>query len=190
MTHHEIAEWELVESYSQGKLSDADSQAFEEHFFTCDECFAEVQAAGNFIAGVRQAAATGRLSEAPRSRPAFAFAWAAAAVLMVTTVWAGFFQLPKGRRELERQRAAYEAERGWNREIENQLAMVHPPSAEGNLPLAMLEASRGGQTNEMTVPPGASQLIFWIELDPATDSQVIDSRSVTRRESDWKPSTA
>ena len=88
MTHHEIAERELVESYSQGKLSDADSQAFEEHFFTCDECFAEVQAAGNFIAGVRQAAAAGRLTEAPRSRPAFAFAWAAAAVLTVTTIWA------------------------------------------------------------------------------------------------------
>jgi hypothetical protein len=174
VTHPEIEDREIVESYLQGKLSDVDSQAFEEHYFVCEECFAEVRAAGKFIAGIRQAAETGLLAESipsrtpPRRvwRPAFGFAWAAAAVLILTTAWVALFELPKGRRELEQQRAMVEAERGRRHEVERQLAMVRPPAAEGNLPLAVLEASRASQANEVTMPPGASQLILWIELSP------------------------
>jgi len=92
VTHREIEEREIVEAYLQGKLPDNDAQAFEEHFFECDQCFAEVRAAGNFIAGVRQIAQagsprdtgeSGRLPEARRWQPAFGFAWAAAALLIV-----------------------------------------------------------------------------------------------------------
>jgi hypothetical protein len=175
VTHREIEEREIVEAYLQGKLPDNDAQAFEEHFFACDQCFAEVRAAGNFIAGVRQIAQagsprdtgeSGRLPEARRWQPAFGFAWAAAALLIVTTAWFAFFELPRGRRELARQRGVIEEERGRRQELERQLALVRPPTAEGNLPFAMLEASRAGQPNEVTLPPGATRLVLWIELGP------------------------
>ena len=64
MTHGEIEEREIVEAYLQGKLSEDDRQTFEEHFFACEECFAELRTSGNFIAGVRHAAEAGLLPEA------------------------------------------------------------------------------------------------------------------------------
>jgi hypothetical protein len=166
LTHREIKEREVVESYLRGKLSRAESEAFEDHYFDCEECFAEVRVAGKFIAGVRHAAETGLVPQTRQWLPSFGFAWAAAAVLIVTTSWLAFFEIPKGRRELERQRAMLEAEHSRSRQLEKQLAMVRPPGAEGNVPLAMLEVNRAGQANELTVPVGASHLILWIELPP------------------------
>ena len=184
MTHQEIEAREIVEAYLQGKLSDNDRQAFEEHFFACDACFAEVRAAEKFVAGVRQAAEAGLLPEAPQPetrqkesaagrwwQPVFGLGWATAAVMFIATVWLAFFEVPRGRRELDRQRDAIEAERGLRHDLERQLAkegqqaMARTPAAEGNLPLAMLEASRAGQANEVTLPAGASQLVLWIEVE-------------------------
>ena len=102
MTHGEIEEREIVEAYLRGKLSVNDRQAFEEHFFACEECFAEVRAAADFCDGVRHAAEAGLLPEARTKdaafgrwwQPAFGLGWAAAAVLLVITVWLGFFEAP------------------------------------------------------------------------------------------------
>ena len=180
MTHAEIEEREVIEAYLQGRLSDDDRQTFEEHFFACEECFKELRTAGNFIAGVRQAAEAGLLPEVRRKdpalgrwwQPAFALGWAAAALLLIATVWLALFEVPQERRELAQQRAAVEAERGRSHDLETQLAlekqqaMLRLPATEGNIPLAMLEASRAGQANEVTMSPGASRLVLWIELDP------------------------
>jgi anti-sigma factor RsiW len=61
MTHQEIEDRDIVDAYLRGSLVESDRQAFEEHFFTCDECFAQVQTAEKFGAGVREAAASGRI---------------------------------------------------------------------------------------------------------------------------------
>ena len=180
MTHADIEEREVIEAYLRGKLSDDDRQMFEEHFFACEECFAELRSAGSFIAGVRQAAEAGLLAEAPRKdtvlgrwwQPAFGSGWAAASLMLIATVWLAVVEVPQERRELARQRVVIEAERGRRHDLETQLAlekqqaMLRLSATEGNVPLAMLEASRAGEANEVTMPPDASRLVVWIELDP------------------------
>ena len=173
LTHKEIEAREIVEAYLRGKLAEDDRLLFEEHFFTCEECFTEVRTAEQFINGVREAGKDGLLGAErvqPEGKgwwqPALGLAWAMASlVLLVATGWLGFVERPQTYRELDRHRALLEAERTQRRQLETQLAMAHPPAAEGNLPLAMLEARRAGAPNEVRMPPGASQLVLWIELD-------------------------
>src|SRR5215469_8569164 len=45
MTCNEVRAKELVEQYLAGKLPEADSSAFEVHYFECERCFAELEAA-------------------------------------------------------------------------------------------------------------------------------------------------
>jgi hypothetical protein len=62
MTHQEIQENEIIERYVRQKLSPAERQAFQEHYFTCDECFTQAQMTARFVAGVRQASESGVLA--------------------------------------------------------------------------------------------------------------------------------
>ncbi len=59
--HRQIEEEEIVERYARNQLAPEEREAFEEHFFTCDECFEKLQATERFIAGVRNATARGLL---------------------------------------------------------------------------------------------------------------------------------
>lgn len=54
MTHEEIQSSDVVEQYVRRKLSPADRQLFQEHYFNCDECFEQVQLMSRFVAGVRE----------------------------------------------------------------------------------------------------------------------------------------
>ncbi|MGH9722156.1 MAG: zf-HC2 domain-containing protein [Bryobacteraceae bacterium] len=174
MNHSEAGQREVVESYVRGRLTPAERQEFEEHYFACDECFEQVRTTGTFVDSVRHAAASGLLSEPEERpsgfagwlRPAFAFAMTAAVVLAAATAWLGLVELPRRGSELARQNKQVQEEQGRRQELEKQLAMVRLPAAEGNLPLAMLEASRAEQTNEIRIPQAASHVALWIEPNP------------------------
>lgn len=45
---------ELIASYLAGELSDSDKLAFEEHYFECGECFAELKVAADAVQIIRQ----------------------------------------------------------------------------------------------------------------------------------------
>jgi hypothetical protein len=62
MTHNQIRDGEVIERYVLHKLPPAERQAFQEHFFECDECFEETNVAARFIAGVREASRSGLLA--------------------------------------------------------------------------------------------------------------------------------
>src|SRR5687767_3357440 len=62
MTHQQIQDNEVIEQYVLQKLSPAERQAFQEHYFECDECFEQVNTATRFIAGVRESAKAGGLA--------------------------------------------------------------------------------------------------------------------------------
>jgi Putative zinc-finger len=180
VTHQDIERRDIVESYLRGRLPDDDRQAFEEHFFACDECFAMLKAAEKFAGFVRQAAESGALPAAQEEsrvwpagwlRPAFAFSAAAVLILSGLTGWLALVEMPRLRRESASQSRLVEQQRQHGAALEKQLAMNRPPAGEANLPLLMLEASRASTSNTVTVPAGASHLVLWIEIGPGARSE-------------------
>src|SRR5436309_7699734 len=118
MVHSDIEKDGIVERYVRRQLTVEEQQAFEEHFFGCDECFAKLQEAERFQAGLRDAARRGLLdntrgSAAPAGRWRWAFAAAACAAIVFLTMssWMYFRQLPQLRDTLNRTAAELEVER-------------------------------------------------------------------------------
>jgi anti-sigma factor RsiW len=179
MTHSEIERQDIVDAYLNRRLSEGDRQAFEEHIFACDECFAQVQMAEKFAGGIRQAVESGDLRAPPEPdrdfftgwlRPAFALSAAVAVILLAVTGWLTFGELPRLRRQIDNARYLAEEQRRRGLELEKLLAANRPPAAEANLPLVMLEASRAALAIEVTVPRGASRIVLWMEIAPAAGS--------------------
>lgn len=120
MTHQEIEQQEIIERYVRHKLTPDERRAFQEHYFSCESCFAETQTAARFVAGVRNAARAGAFDAATAGNegaaawwmgwlnPAFACAAAACLVLTVALGWVVFKQLPALREEAARERQARE----------------------------------------------------------------------------------
>lgn len=124
MTHEQIEQRETIESYVRGRLTVAEREAFEEHYFTCDKCFADVQAHERFAAGVHYAAESGLLASAADAnrtspawglfnedwkawlKPAFAITGTLAVVLTLLIGWLVFRQIPQLRAELALERQA------------------------------------------------------------------------------------
>ena len=123
MTHEEIEQQAVIESYVRDRLTAAERLAFEEHYFVCDQCFAQVQTLERFVAGVHYAAqagllapATGRAAAARQLfnldwqvwlKPAFAFTSVLALALTFLSGWLLLRQLPQLRAELARERQAH-----------------------------------------------------------------------------------
>jgi hypothetical protein len=182
MTHEEIENREIAESYVRGLLSEEACAAFEDHYFACDECFEHVEMLEKFVDGVRDAAETGGLpkprevtpvSTVWRLRPAFFLAYAASLVLAVLAGWSLLIERPRLKAEAARERLEAEAGRKRLAELgkdlaEAKLAMARVPESQSNLPLVMLDASRaGGATTAVALPAGSSQLAVWVEPPPA-----------------------
>lgn len=122
MTHREIENQDIIERYVRGKLGAEERSAFQEHFFTCDECFANVQTTERFIAGVKHAAEREQLEaeSVPRRTPAVSdlpFRWlkpafvlisAASLALAAVVGWLLLVHLPQSRQELAREQQARE----------------------------------------------------------------------------------
>ena len=78
MTHDEIEQGDVIDSYVRGDLTPAARDAFEEHYFGCDECFAKVREIETLRGAVHAGAEAGWLAAnvpvpapapARRSRP-------------------------------------------------------------------------------------------------------------------------
>jgi hypothetical protein len=92
-----------AERYFLGELPSPEREAFEEHFFDCMDCAADVNATAVLIDNVREALRTApELKKAPTSetgaflnwwRPAYSFA--AIALLLVTVGYQNFVQIPQ-----------------------------------------------------------------------------------------------
>ncbi|HEU4387497.1 MAG TPA: hypothetical protein VFV34_06850 [Blastocatellia bacterium] len=67
MTHQEIEQNEIVERYVLHQLGPDERRAFQDHYFDCDECFAQTEVAARFIASVHQASRTGAFSAENRA---------------------------------------------------------------------------------------------------------------------------
>jgi hypothetical protein len=175
MMHRQIEDEEIIERYVRNQLVPEDRKAFEEHYFTCEECFEKLEASERFIAGVRDAGGQGLLGRsvseaAPRPGwrvwmlPVLAASACAAVVFAAMTGWVLFFEMPKLRQQLDQTAASLRAQQAARAVLERQLASVD--QAEASLPLAMLQATRDAQAapNEVTVPSGAKHLILWVEV--------------------------
>jgi hypothetical protein len=165
MLHKEIEHDEIVERYVRGQLTPENRHAFEEHYFACDECFEKVQATERFIAGVRDLARRGALDDSAEARERagwllWAFAWTSLATIALAalTGWAFFHRIPVLQRDLRAaivQQPLQPAARTQSAEL-----------AEANVPLVMLQATRGEEETTAVLAPGARQLILWVEIGP------------------------
>jgi hypothetical protein len=122
MNHQEIEEKEIIEGYVLHRLAADERRAFQEHYFSCDECFEKAQMQARFMAGVRGESRSGVLARSAFTastatpaaswpgwlKPAFTLAAVASLVLAVALAWLLFNQIPKLREELARERQARE----------------------------------------------------------------------------------
>lgn len=177
MLHTQIEHDEVVERYVRNRLAPEDRQAFEEHYFACDECFEKVQSMERFAAGVRDLAERGALEDAAepaaswKAAPgllwAFAGASFAAIALAALAAWGYLHQIPRLQRDLSSAVAEIRLQ-------QQTLAQMPPVGAAGslaeaNVPLVMLQASRGEEnTTSAVLPQNAKQLVVWIEIGPTS----------------------
>jgi hypothetical protein len=178
MTHTQIENEEVIERYARNQLPPDVRQAFEEHFFSCDECFEKLQATEQFVAGIRDAARAGRLGSSiagiARAKiwagsmfPALAASTCAAVLFAGVSAWMLFVQMPRVRRQAAQASAAQQAERVAEAALRAQLARDNQP--ESDLPLVMLQATRDAQAppNEISLPLGAQRLVLWVDVGSA-----------------------
>ncbi len=172
--HQRIEKEEIIERYVRGQLGAEERKAFEEHYFTCEECFERLEATERFIAGVRDGGSRGLLAGevegSPRGWswsgwlvPSLAASACAAVVLAGFSGWLYFSEMPRMRQQLSQSAAELRAQREARATLEHQIASSI--QAEANVPLVMLQATRDVQAipNEVSVPAGAKHLVLWVE---------------------------
>lgn len=103
MDHNEAVKNKAAERYFLGELPSPEREAFEEHFFDCMDCAADVKAAAVLVDNVREALRTApELKETHARetggflnwwRPAYSFA--AITLLLVTVGYQNFVQIPQ-----------------------------------------------------------------------------------------------
>ena len=182
MTHDEAVARDLPGEYAMGRLEPAARTEFEAHFFECDSCFAAVEAEERVRHAIRQLASDGApeltdAEPAPRSwTSAIPWALAAAAVVMA------FVDVAVRRQQttrLETQLAAAEVRAGvldrTLADVRRQAASSNASQApEANVPLAILQTTRGVTTATLNVPGDASRFVVWLEDVPPTRSAALD----------------
>jgi hypothetical protein len=110
MDHTEAVNQLAVEKYLLGKLGPEERNSFEEHFFTCEECAADLRATSLFIAQAKkelaQPSAAPAVAETPKRffnfaaifRPAFVVP--AMAILLVTIGFQNIVIFPRLKQEV------------------------------------------------------------------------------------------
>lgn len=86
-----IMKEEITEKYLLGRLSETEQESFEEHFFECSRCFAEVETYRALQAELKQAAPAIRAEPAIRPHSFWRWAWAPAAALALLVVGVGWW---------------------------------------------------------------------------------------------------
>ena len=174
MLHTQIKHDEVIERYVSNRLTPAESRAFEEHFFECDECFAKVQEMEGFVAGVHDAAERGMLvGREERFAGSFAGSWlpwafatstCAAIALAVALGWITLHRLPQLRADLDSTAAKVQSQQQMIARLHETPSRLDAP--EANVPLVMLQASRGEEASHAFVPEDAKRLVLWVDLGP------------------------
>jgi len=172
MLHSQIKNEEIIERYARNQLTLEERQAFEEHFFGCDECFAELQSVEAFVAGVRDASARGLLKDERTTEMPSILTWAFACGMCAALVLCGIIGW-KYRSDTVQLRAQLARATDQLRvEALESSGLAAKSSAtelaEANVPVAMLQASRAREAQSVIVlQPGARHLVLWIELGPS-----------------------
>jgi hypothetical protein len=107
MDHNEAVKNHAAEKYFLGELAGTEREAFEEHFFDCEDCAADVKATAVLVDNVREflRVAPDRKVAASRETPGFlnwwrpAYSFAAIALLLFTVGFQNFVQIPQLRHE-------------------------------------------------------------------------------------------
>lgn len=175
MMHQQIEDDEVIERYVRNQLGAEERKAFEEHYFSCEDCFEKVQSMERFVAGIRDAAGRGLLREnAPSEAPAWRFApfWTpllgACTLGLLLVVIAGgswyYLQLKSVRGDLRASTTELQRERQARAALAQQLALTS--QAEPNVPLVMLQSTRDVQAQpaETILPAGAAHLVLWMDV--------------------------
>ena len=102
MEHAEASETMAAERYLLGEMTPEDRDAFEEHFFGCAECAADVRDGANIRATIRTQKAT-RLAQPRRA----AREWLAAAAVVIVIGGLAVFQNVSLRRQIDRARTPH-----------------------------------------------------------------------------------
>jgi len=169
LTHADIENRGTIEAYVRRRLPASDAAAFEEHYFECDRCFADVHAMERFVAAMTHAGRRGLLDPPPARfpwlMPAFALVTALSLVLAAGLAFLTFVRLPE--REARLREALEQAKAGRDRiaELDQRSALDSAPQA--NVPVAILEASRGpDQPNSVLVDSQTRSVLLWIDIPP------------------------
>lgn len=194
MMHTQIEDEEIIERYVRNQLAPEEKRAFEEHFFSCDDCFDQVQSMELFVAGLRHAGSSGMLARVPSGRvrawsmspwwvPAFAVTAVLVLVLGSLVGWQRFSEIPSLRQQLQQATSKLRNEQQARAALEQR----SPQDSQGaaNVPLIMLQATRALQApvTEAILPHDAAQLILWIDVEPVRDR----SYRIEVHETDNKP---
>ena len=171
MLHTQIENEEVIERYVRNQLNPDERRTFEEHYFVCEECFARVQEMENFVAGVRDAAERGILTgPAGTSAPfktgwlpwAFAGSICITALLAIAIGWLTLSTVPKLRSDLNATVARSRSQQQTIAQLQEGAKLPEMP--EANVPLAMLQAERGGEASEAVLPVNAKRLLLWVDI--------------------------
>ena len=138
MNHFEATQSRAVEKYLLGEMLPPERDEFEEHFFDCPECAADLRATAAFIDTAKQELKDISRSMAqpqPVKRSPFilswkpAFAWGALAASLLVTAYQNILVFPH---------------------LTNEIAQLKAPEVLPSLSLVSGN-SRGGETSSMTV---------------------------------------
>jgi hypothetical protein len=157
--HQEAIETHAAEGYLLGDLTAAEHEAFEEHFFDCDTCFADVRAGATVMSAVRADARADTVAAEPVPRKYHRFAYVAAAASMAVAFSAVSYQ-----------QVAVVAP------LRAQLAKEREPRIT---PLYDLRESRAEE--QAVAPDSRASFLFEFAIDPEVDSppytcKIVDGR--------------
>jgi anti-sigma factor RsiW len=188
MTHQDAVNGDLADAYVAGTLPAPERDAFEEHLFACEDCFATLQATERLRAGVRQLAASGELTTLQNAAPPLTMpqpgfrlprsaGWLAAAATIVLALGSGWTLQQRNanlRTELDAaQGRAADLQRSLE-QASNAALVPSPVAAEGNLPVAILQTTRSVDPPATLTITGSSRLVVWLDDAPVREAEVAE----------------
>lgn len=116
MDHYQIEQEEIIDRYILGKLSAKEESSFEEHYFSCDQCFTAVREKEKVILGLKDATSRGvfvlrEVKKAPALEllgwlksvtfsPVMAMATSILVFALLYPAWRGIFTVSELKRQL------------------------------------------------------------------------------------------
>jgi hypothetical protein len=170
LNHERIQPEGWVERYVRRRLTAEDNSAFEDHYFQCDRCFADVEEMERFISGIRDAGRRGLLdAETTPARwlmPAFACALAAVVLLGAGLSYMTLVRLPENETRL--QAALDRSVRSEAQLAELSRRAASSAGAQPNIPVVILTANRWASDapDRLTIDPQTKMAMVWIDIPP------------------------